>query len=119
MSTNINNIIVKEYLESLKEDRELDYLFPMLINIMGYRIISTPRHSKGQSQYGKDVVAIGIDPIDSKKKRFYFEIKGNKDKDIDSVNFNSEDGIRMSLQEAKDAAYNDSSIPGFNDCRSK
>ena len=25
---------------------------------MGYRVLSTPRQSKGQSQYGRDVIAI-------------------------------------------------------------
>ena len=38
---NSNSIIVSEYLASLKEDSELDYLFPMLLNIMGYRIAQT------------------------------------------------------------------------------
>lgn len=109
----LNNIIVQEYLESLKEDRELDALFPILLTLMGYRLIATPRASKGQSQYGKDIVAFGID-TDGIKKRFYFELKGESSKDIDSVNFNVKDGIRDSILEAKDTAFNDSSIPQFN-----
>lgn len=68
-----NNLIVREYLESLKEDSELDYLFPILLNLMGFRIVSTPKDSKGQPQYGKDVIAVGRDS-DGVKKRFYFEL---------------------------------------------
>lgn len=109
-----NTLIIREYLESLKEDGELDSLFPILLNLMGFRVVSTPRHSKGQPQYGKDVIAIGLD-TDNVRKRFYFELKGHDDKDIDDVVFNKPDGIRESLQAAKDAAFNDSSIPDFND----
>lgn len=50
--------IIKQYVESLKEDNELDYIFPILLERMGYRVLSTPRQSKGQSQYGRDVIAI-------------------------------------------------------------
>ena len=55
----MNNRIVKDYLSSLKEDRELDAIFPLLLSAMGFRIVSTPSNSKGQSQYGKDVIAWG------------------------------------------------------------
>lgn len=41
--------IIKQYVESLKEDNELDYIFPILLERMGYRVLSTPRQSKGQS----------------------------------------------------------------------
>lgn len=78
--------IVREYLESLKEDKELDYIFPMLLEAMGYRIVATPRNSKGQSQYGKDVVAIGKDE-DGILYRWYFELKGNAAKDINDATY--------------------------------
>ena len=52
--------IIKEYVASLKEDGELDYIFPLLLERMGYRVLSTPKQSKGQSQYGRDVVAVKI-----------------------------------------------------------
>lgn len=109
-----NNLIVKEYLESLKEDSELDYLFPILLNLMGFRIISTPKDSKGQPQFGKDVIAVGKDS-DGIKKRFYFELKGHAAKDIDDTVFNQPDGIRDSLLAAKDAKFADGSVPGFNE----
>jgi len=110
---NSNNIIVQEYLGSLKEDKELDYLFPILLNVMGFRIVQTALESKGQSQYGKDIIAIGKDK-NGNKFRWYFELKGFKDKDITDKNYSIPDGIRESIIEAKDTAFNDSSIPEFN-----
>lgn len=110
---NSNNILVQEYLGSLKEDKELDYLFPILLNVMGFRIVQTALESKGQSQYGKDIVAIGKDDKGN-KYRWYFELKGFKDKNITDANYSIPDGIRESIIEAKDTAFNDSSIPEFN-----
>ena len=110
--------IVRDYLESLKEDSELDYIFPMLLNAMDFRIVATPRNSKGQSQYGKDVVAIGKDD-EGILCRWYFELKGNADKDIDNNTFNKRDGIRESILEAKDVPYEDTSIPKFSSLLSK
>ena len=59
----MNNRVISEYLESLKEDDELDYIFPILLESMGFQIVSTPKNSKGQSQYGKDVIEIHRDAI--------------------------------------------------------
>lgn len=109
-----DTIFVREYLESLKEDSELDYLFPILLSTMGFRIITTARESKGQPQYGKDIVAIGVDE-DGIKKRFYFELKGHADKDIDDTVLNKNDGIIDSLKASLYTPYVDSSIPGFNE----
>ncbi len=108
-----NNIIVREYLSSLKEDKELDYLFPILLNLMGFRIIQTAKESKGQSQYGKDIIAIGKDKNGTKYK-WYFELKGYSDKDITQSNYSKPDGIRESIIEAKDTLFQDSSVPEFN-----
>lgn len=110
----INSIIVQEYLESLKEDGELDYLFPILLNLMGFKIIATPRESKGQPQYGKDIIAVGVDSADGIKKRFYFEVKGYSDRNIDDSVLNKKDGIIDSFRAAKNTKYEDSSIPGFD-----
>ena len=44
----MKNRIIREYLESLKEDKELDYIFPILLDAMGFRIVSTPKNSKGR-----------------------------------------------------------------------
>lgn len=109
-----NDLLVKEYLESLKEDTELDYLFPILLRLMKFSIVTTARESKGQSQYGKDIIAIGKDE-NGIKKRFYFELKGFSDKDITQTSLLKQDGILESIREAKLVAFNDTSIPGFND----
>jgi hypothetical protein len=108
-----NTIIVREYLESLKEDTELDYLFPILLTLMGYKVIATAKEAKGQKQYGKDIVAVGKDETGA-EYRWYFELKGHKDKDITYDNFFGRDGIDESLREAKYVAFHDSSIPNFN-----
>lgn len=108
-----NNIIVQEYLSSLKEDNELDALFPILLNVMGFHIIQTAKEAKGQSQYGKDIIAIGKDK-NGIKYRWYFELKGYKDRDITDKNFAIPDGVLESIREAKFTAFNDSSIPEFN-----
>ena len=85
----------------------------MLLQSMGYQIISTPKNSKGQSQYGKDIVAVGYDS-EGIKCKWYFELKGEAAKDINDSTFSVKDGVRDSILAAKYAAYNDSSIPGFN-----
>ncbi|MDB5282800.1 MAG: hypothetical protein JWO06_1875 [Bacteroidota bacterium] len=108
-----NSIIVKEYLESLKEDKELDYLFPLLLSLMGFEVITTAKESKGQSQYGKDVVAIGKDE-NGKTWRYYFQIKAGDAKDINDRTFNDENGIRSSLLQAKDTLLIDSTRVDFS-----
>ena len=113
-----NNIIVREYLASLKEDSELDYLFPILLSLMGFRIVQTAKESKGQSQYGKDIIAIGNDEKGI-KHRWYFELKGYSDRDITQANHSKPDGIRESIIEAKDTVFKDSTIPGFNELPTK
>lgn len=109
----MKNIIVREYLESLKEDKELDYIFPILLEVMDFKIITKPTETKGYQQYGKDVVAIGVDD-DGIKKRFYFEIKGGSDRHITTTNYKGDDGIRESIIEAKDRPFIHSSDPQFN-----
>jgi hypothetical protein len=110
----MERIIVREYLEALTEKDELDYIFPLLLESMGFRIISTPQITRGVMQHGKDVIAIGKDPIDEIKKRFYFELKGGDDRNITISNYKKNDGIRDSIFQAKDAVYSDSSVENFN-----
>ena len=85
----------------------------MLLEAMGFRVVATPRNSKGQPQHGKDVVAIGKDD-EGHLFRWYFELKGNAAKDINDRTYQVEDGVRDSIIAAKDAPYEDSSIPSFN-----
>lgn len=115
---NNNSIFIQEYLSTLKEDSELDYLFPLLLKSMGYKIIRTPKESKGQSQYGKDVIAIGKDE-NGVLYKWYFELKGYADKNITETNFHKKDGILESIREAKYVDYEDFSIPTLQDLPTK
>lgn len=109
----MNNRIIRDYIASLKEDKELDAIFPLLLSAMGFRIVSTPVSSKGQSQFGKDIIAWGK-AEDGILYRWYFELKGNAAKDIDDRTFNAPDGVRESIQAAKDTPFEDPAIPFFN-----
>lgn len=111
--TSSDKIIVREYLSSLKEDKELDYLFPILLNLMGFRIIQTAKDSKGQPQYGKDIIAVGNDENGIKYK-WYFELKGYSDRNITSSNYKKDDGIRDSIIASIDTQFTDNSIPNFD-----
>ena len=90
--------IIKQYIESLKEDQELDYIFPI--------------QSKGQSQYGRDVVA--IKGQNGQKTLFLFELKGFGAKDITDRTLNEPDGLIESLRASKYTEYEDPSIPGLS-----
>lgn len=80
---------------------------------MGFEVITTAKESKGQSQYGKDVVAIGKDES-GKEWKYYFQIKAGNAKDITDATFNEENGIRSSLLQAKDTPLKDSTRPDFD-----
>lgn len=105
-------VVVKEYLESLTEKNELNRIFPILLESMGFVVISKPTEYVGLPEYGKDIVAIGIDE-DGIKKRFYFELKGGSDKNITDSNFYGKDGIQDSITQA---SYNNyvSAFPQFD-----
>ncbi|MGF6928583.1 hypothetical protein QFZ48_004083 [Chitinophaga sp. W2I13] len=109
-----NNIIVRDYLNTLSEDEELDKLLPLLLVLKGLKIVRTAKEAKGMSQQGKDIIAFGKD-ADGIKKRFYIEVKGHSDKNITELSISKSDGIRDSLISAKLAKYEDSGIKGFNE----
>lgn len=105
--------VIKQYVASLKEDAELDYIFPLLLERMGYRVLSTPKQSKGKPQFGRDVVAtMNIDGVNT---LFFFELKGVGARDITSQTLTAEDGIIDSLKTSKYTEYRDSSIPGLEE----
>lgn len=109
---NIKPLIVKSYLESLTEEKELNTIFPMLLASLGFEILTKPTENKGFSEYGKDVVAVGKDK-DGIKKCFYFELKGGNDRDITARTLSKKDGIIESLKEAKYAEF-ETSYKGFD-----
>jgi hypothetical protein len=108
----IKNLIVKEYLESLTEKNELNRIFPLLLEVRNFQILSKPTEYIGIQEYGKDIVAVGIDE-DGVKKRFYFELKGGADRNITEENFYGKDGIQDSLTQS---SYNKfvSAYPRFD-----
>lgn len=97
---------------SLKEDGELDYIFPLLLERMGYRILSTPAESKGQSQYGRDVIA--VKKMKGQNTLCLFELKGFRTHDINDRNLNEKDGLIESLRASKYTEYKDASIPDLD-----
>ena len=105
--------IVKQYIASLKEDGELDCLFPLLLERMEYRILSTPKQSKGMPQYGRDVVA--IKEVNGVPTLLLFELKGFGAKDISDRTLNENDGLIESLRASKYTPYEDASIPELQD----
>lgn len=108
----IKPIVIRDYLESLTENEELDLIFPILLESKGFVILSKPKEYKGFPQYGKDIVAVGTDFEDGIKRRFYFEIKGGADRHITTQTYKKDDGIRESIIEAKDREFS-STYEGF------
>ncbi|NQU87972.1 MAG: hypothetical protein HQ541_19660, partial [Mariniphaga sp.] len=106
-------LIVKDYLQNLKERRELDYIFPILLEQMNFKIVKTAKSSHGQPEYGKDIVAVG--KYEQKKCLYIFQLKAGKDKNINNKSFSGEIGIRESLIQARDVEYTDRSIPEIKD----
>ncbi|MFV8281063.1 hypothetical protein ACNKXS_05940 [Christiangramia marina] len=110
---NIKQLVVKDYLESLTEKDELNRIFPLLLESMGFEILSKPTEYLGLQEYGKDIVAVGIDE-NKVKKRFYFELKGGADRNITTRNFYGKDGIQESITEAAYTPFV-SAYPKFED----
>lgn len=104
--------IVRQYVASLKEDSELDYIFPILLERMGYRILSTPKQSKGQSQYGRDVVAVKKDK--GVPTLYLIELKGFRAHDVNDRTLNEKDGLIESMRASKNTPYRDASISGLD-----
>lgn len=109
----IRQEIIKQYVASLKEDGELDFIFPILLERMGFRLLSTPKQSKGQSQYGRDVIA--VKKLKGVPTLYLFELKGFVAKDITDRNLNAKDGLIESLRASKYTEYEDAGIPGLKD----
>lgn len=94
-------LVIREYLELLKESKELDDLIPDLLLSMGIRPLSKPQI--GVRQFGVDVAAVGTDE-DGVKKLFLITIKqGDLDRNDWSTNKQS---IRQSLEDILDVYLN-------------
>jgi hypothetical protein len=89
--------LLSEYINLLKEDKELDTLLTDLLVGMKFTTISKPM--KGR-QLGVDISAVGIDPEDGIKKVFLFAVKqGNLTRTTWDGDVNA---IRSTLNQIKD-----------------
>ena len=89
--------LLSEYINLLKEDKELDVLLTDLLVGMKFTTISKPM--KGR-QFGVDISAVGIDPEDGIKKVFLFAVKqGNLTRTTWDGDVNA---IRSTLNQIKD-----------------
>lgn len=106
-------LILSDYLQSLKERDELDYLFPLLLEQMRYKVVKTAKSSHGQPEYGKDIIATYREK-NGHEKLCIFQIKAGSDRDLDNTVFYKQDGVRESLLQVKDVDFRDSSVPNLN-----
>ncbi|WP_136661633.1 hypothetical protein [Nitratireductor sp. XY-223] len=67
-------LIIRQYLQNMKERGELDILLPLLLSELGYEVIHRPQ--SGSRQAGVDVAAVGPDPDgDEERSLLLFVIK--------------------------------------------
>ncbi|HAW92984.1 MULTISPECIES: hypothetical protein [unclassified Arsukibacterium] len=92
-------LILKQYLASLKERKELDAVLPDLLSSMGLNVFISP--TRGVKEYGVDVAAVG--QINEQEEKVYlFSIKsGNLNRE--TWNGNADQALRPSLDEIQDS----------------
>jgi len=90
-------LVLRDYIESLKEDGELDHLISELLLNLCILPLSKPQRGR---QHGVDIAAVGYDSEDKVKKIFLFAVKmGN----IDRVTWDgTTNAIRSTLNEILD-----------------
>lgn len=98
-------LIIRDYIQTFKEDGELDSLLVNLLFHMNIEPVSRPK--KGR-QLGVDIMGVGVDPDDGIKKVYLLSVKrGNLTRSIWNNGVNS---IKPSLEEIMDD-YIPTSIP--------
>jgi len=92
-------LILKQYLASLKERKELDAVLPDLLSNMGMNVFISP--TRGVKEYGVDIAAVG--QINDEEERVYlFSVKsGNLTRD--TWNGSADQALRPSLDEIQDS----------------
>ncbi|KJG17344.1 hypothetical protein UB37_19790 [Photobacterium iliopiscarium] len=92
-------LILKQYLASLKERKELDAVLPDLLSSMGMNVFISP--SRGFKEYGVDIAAVG--QIKGKEEKVYlFSVKsGNLTRETWSGS--TAQALRPSLDEIQDS----------------
>lgn len=103
-------LVIRQYLESLKERGELDAILPDLLSEMGWEIVSHP--TRGTRQYGVDVAAISP-PGEAGRRLHLFSIKQG---DLGRNDWNSTDqALRPSLDEIQDVYIRNRIVPAHAD----
>lgn len=92
-------LILKQYLASLKERKELDAVLPDLLSSMGMNVFISP--TRGVKEYGVDIAAVG--QINNEEEKVYlFSVKsGNLTRD--TWNGSADQALRPSLDEIQDS----------------
>lgn len=91
-------LIVRDYLQALKEDGELDRLLVDILSQMGLKIQGSPK--KGVAQSGVDLWAVGKLPEDDEESVYLVSVKRG---DLTRDNWNSgKQALRQSLCEILD-----------------
>jgi len=92
-------LILKQYLASLKERKELDAVLPDLLSSMGMNVFISP--TRGVKEYGVDIAAVG-QVNDEEEKVYLFSVKsGNLTRD--TWNGSADQALRPSLDEIQDS----------------
>ncbi|MCL1144165.1 hypothetical protein [Shewanella gaetbuli] len=92
-------LILKQYLASLKERKELDAVLPDLLSSMGMNVFISP--TRGVKEYGVDIAAVG-QVNDQDEKVYLFSVKsGNLTRE--TWNGSADQALRPSLDEIQDS----------------
>lgn len=92
-------LILKQYLASLKERKELDAVLPDLLSSIGMNVFISP--TRGVKEYGVDIAAVGR-LTDEGEKVYLFSVKsGNLTRD--TWNGSADQALRPSLDEIQDS----------------
>ncbi|QBF82847.1 hypothetical protein EXU30_09185 [Shewanella maritima] len=92
-------LILKQYLASLKERKELDAVLPDLLSCMGMNVFISP--TRGVKEYGVDIAAVGqVNGLE--EKVYLFSVKsGNLTRE--TWNGSTDQALRPSLDEIQDS----------------
>lgn len=93
-------LILRQYIEGLKERDQLDRILPTLVSELGFHVLTRP--GKGTRQFGVDFSAVGPDEMDENKEKFFmFVIKSG---DLTRHTWNaSPQAVRQSINEITDS----------------
>ncbi|MFI5452257.1 hypothetical protein ACHMWN_08880 [Pedobacter sp. UC225_61] len=100
-------LILAEYINSLKEDGELDKVLQDILRANGVEIFSRPERGR---QFGVDIYAVGKDFTDgNKRKVFLITVKQG---DLDRRNWDAEvNSVRQSLDEIREVFVKNNLAP--------